>query len=374
MKRPSAPLFEKTSATVFVGLTDWPSVVEALGLVRLAPEELIRVAAVGTREDLPLLLESRQSGLGIKQISATADLNLFNCRRQFGRNRRRKVEGQFLVARTAVQYVYLLVAVAPSAFWRHGVSRLIDVCYPTVAVPFLTQSELHSTLRRAQKGAHPFGLRILELSSKKRLTTARKRFQSVREWTDAELDTVFRDAQERNEWFKSVTFGLIEHRNERWVSTEIRAALSKYGQFSCNGRIDLFNRTVISQIQEVAGKRLKFFADRERLHTRNHAAKPLQISYETEIFRSADQAKKLVEALGRFRHGTSTVLHGNPYVHLSVVDNLDYSSADVWVVAQDRILIVPQLTASAAGLKRIVNHIFEDFREGNLSEYQGQED
>jgi len=37
------------------------------------------------------------------------------------------------------------------------------------------------------------------------------------------------------------------------------------------------------------------------------------------------------------------------------VDNLDYSSADVWVVSQNQILIVPQLTASAAGLKRIVN-------------------
>jgi len=80
-----------------------------------------------------------------------------------------------------------------------------------------------------------------------------------------------------------------------------------------------------------------------------------------------------VEALGRFPHGTCTILHANPYVHLSVVDNLDYSSADVWVVAQNQILIVPQLKASAAGLKRIVNHIFEHFREGKLSEYQGQE-
>ena len=81
-----------------------------------------------------------------------------------------------------------------------------------------------------------------------------------------------------------------------------------------------------------------------------------------------------MDALGRFGHGTCTVLHGNPYVHLSIVDNLDYSSADVWVVSQNQILIVPQLTASAAGLKRIVNHIFEHFREGQLSEYQGQED
>jgi hypothetical protein len=80
-----------------------------------------------------------------------------------------------------------------------------------------------------------------------------------------------------------------------------------------------------------------------------------------------------VEAMQKLKHGTCTVLHSNPYVHLSLVDNIDFSSADVWILSQNQILIVPQLRASEAALKRIVNHVFEQFREGRISDFQAQQ-
>lgn len=55
-------------------------------------------------------------------------------------------------------------------------------------------------------------------------------------------------------------------------------------------------------------------------------------------------------------------------LHATLVDDVDLSSADVWVLSQSNILIVPQLRASTGALKRLVNHIFENFAEGKVGE------
>ena len=375
MPRPSMPLFERTSSTVFETVADWANAVEDLRHVRLEQRELIHVVVVGSRQNLLEFLKSERGPIGLRCAGSSDRVSLFHYERRFGRQGQHRVAGRFLLARSRVDFVYLILFVAHPRFWRRVIAPLIDFLYPRAALPFLTQAELHRLLKIAQKAIQPeLGLRVLELSSKKRLSAAaRKRFQSVREWTDTDLESVFREARERNEWFKSVSFGLVGEEDGRLVSTGVRASVSKYGYFSCNGHFDVFERTVIQELVQVAAERLQFFADRDRLHTPNHAPKPVQISYESEIFRAADQAQRFVDALRKFKHGTCTVLHANPYVHLSVVDNLDYSSAEVWVVSQNQILIVPQLQASENGLKRIVNHIFEHFREGKLSEYQVQE-
>jgi len=374
MARRSMPLFDKNSATVFGNVRDWRSALEDVRHLRLERGELIQVALVGSKENLPDLLSSGQVSQGLQCLRRTDQLALFHYARRFGLRNQHRAEGRFLLAASRGNFIYLIVFVARPRFWRSGITPLIDVLYPRAALPFLTQAELHRVLKIVQKAIQPArGIRILELSSKRRLTaSARKRFQSVREWTDADLESVFREAGERNEWFKSVSFGLVAERDGRPASTGVRASVSKYGYFACNGEFDLFERTVIQELVAVAAERLRFFADRDRLRTPHHAPRPMQISYDSEVFRSSGQAQKLVDALRRFKHGTCTVLHANPYVHLSIVDNLDYSSAEVWVVSQDQILIVPQLRASEAGLKRIVNHIFEHFREGKLSEYQVQ--
>lgn len=373
MKRRSFPLFEKSKKTVFQQLGDWRHLVERLEDLRLERYEAIHLAAVGSKEGLPQLLQSRYAPTGLEHVGSTTGTSLFAYHRRYGLEKRRSVRGQFIVAQTAHDFIHLVLCVAGSRFWRHGVLHIIESLYPRAALPFLTQKEMHQILRHVQKAIQPRALRVLEFSSKKRLpSTARKRFQSVREWTDEDLDQVFAEAKEQNVWFRSVAFGLIAKRDGRVALTGTRAILSKYGYFSCNQEFDLFQATISRDLVEFGSSRLKFFSGRERLTTSKHAPRPLQINYERPVFRSPDELRRLVEAMRRFRHGTCTVLHANPYVHLSLVDNRDYSSADIWVLSQDQILVVPQLRASAAALKRIVNHIFENFREGEITDLQQQ--
>lgn len=371
MKRRRMPLFEKTSSTVFNNAETWEDLVLNLRDLRLEQNQLIQVAVIGCKRDFSELLRRPLRLTGLQHLASKGSLNLFHYERRFGRDRQRVVSGKFVVARPFAGPMYLLLFVSKSSFWREGILPLLGGLYPEAVRPFLTQHELHQILKTLQRAVQPNRLRVLEFSSKKRLaSTARKRFQTVREWTDLELDAVFREAKERNVWFRSVLFDLVTQENGRVISTGVRGTLSKYGYFACNDRFDLFEKTLLKELAQYATDRLKFFSDRDRASTPNHSPRPMQVIYDTEVFRSAEQTKKLVEAMQRFKHGTCTVLHANPYVHLSVVDNIDFSSADIWVLSNNEILIVPQLRASEAGLKRVVNHIFEQFREGNLSEFE----
>ncbi|HUK34936.1 MAG TPA: hypothetical protein VLV86_13525 [Vicinamibacterales bacterium] len=103
---------------------------------------------------------------------------------------------------------------------------------------------------------------------------------------------------------------------------------------------------------------MRLFSNRGRAVAPKHEVKPLEIAYEKAVFKSPDDLKRLLESLRRFPNGTCTVLHGNPYLHVTLVDDVDLSGADVWVLSQNNILIVPQLRASTGALKRLVNYIF----------------
>jgi hypothetical protein len=53
-----------------------------------------------------------------------------------------------------------------------------------------------------------------------------------------------------------------------------------------------------------------------------------------------------------------------------MLDYLDGSSYDVWVLATDRLVIIPQFSASMASFSRLVNHIFERIHEGKVEKYE----
>jgi hypothetical protein len=363
------PLFEKTGTNVFRNVHTWEGLVSNLRDLHLEQHERMHVAIIASKQDFAELLRSSQRPAGLEHVASADSLAVFHYERHFGREKQHGVSGDFVVAHPFAGSVHLVVFVSKPSFWRKGILPLLESLYPRAVRPFLTQHELHQILKTLQRAVQPNGLRVLEFSSKKRLAvTARKRFQTVREWTDLELDAVFREAKDKNVWFRSVSFDLVAHENGRAISTGVRGTLSKYGYFACNNRFDLFEKTLLKELAQYATERLKFFSGRDRAMTPNHSPRPLQVRYDTDVFRSAEQTKKLVEAMQRFKHGTCTVLHANPYIHLSVVDNIDFSSADIWVLSKNEILIVPQLRASEAGLKRVVNHIFEQFREGELCE------
>jgi hypothetical protein len=118
----------------------------------------------------------------------------------------------------------------------------------------------------------------------------------------------------------------------------------------------------------ITSDRVRFFSNRERSPQATDGLRPLEISYDRPVLTSSPELKRLLDVLRKYPHGTCTVLHANPYLHVTLVDDLDLSAADVWVLSERGILLIPQLRTSYGALKRLVNHIFENFGEGHIGE------
>jgi hypothetical protein len=97
----------------------------------------------------------------------------------------------------------------------------------------------------------------------------------------------------------------------------------------------------------------------------NGEIRPVFIEYSNNIFENVEQNKRLIKSLSEFPKSSYSVYHGNPYLHMSMVDYCDGSSYDIWVVSSNRLIIIPQLRATFNSLSRLCEHILKRFMEVN---------
>jgi len=140
----------------------------------------------------------------------------------------------------------------------------------------------------------------------------------------------------------------------------VSAILSKYGYFFCSSQFDHFLYGTLAKMSEIAERKMTFFSKGSRRDANAFKARPISITYDSPEFGSQKDSNSFVAVMQRMEGTSRSVLHNNPYVHLSVVDSTDGSAADLWVLKNDEILLVPQIKASEAALKKVVNYIFEE--------------
>jgi hypothetical protein len=369
MKRAAAPLFDRSSREVLHSAKSWADVLDGLQHVRLRDAESIDVLVLGSTGPIDEALSAR-GVTGLKQLRTSARLTLFSYTRRFGKRNQHRAAGEFIVARTDIESVYFIVHCGPPRYIRDALDPLLDGVYPRVVRPFLAQTELHDVLKDVQRAVQPDALRIRELTALRRLRSTFRKYESARNWTDLDIESAFQDARERNVWFRSVRFEIARRSPNsepgRWHG--LHGRISKYGEVSVDGGFDLVDQVILRQLKHIAAARLAMFSNRDRASSPRHELKPLAISYDRPMLRAPDDLKRLLEALKRFPRSTTTILHGNPYLHVTVVDDVDFSTADVWVLSQNSVLIIPQIQSSYGALKRLVNHIFENFGEGRIGE------
>jgi hypothetical protein len=373
-------LFDETKFSVFAGDKGLLSLLNRLDRVALEGKQQVQVCLIASKAPILQVLREMEirasERITLKETTdgtpATAPGNVasFSLKRRYGVKERKSVSGDFLVLGDVRGNMNLLVFIEPLVFWHEGLSPLLDAAYPRLVRPFFTQTEMHQFVRNIQTALPDHRVQVLRTSSRERLKAgeARKKYASQVKWTDSDAGTVFREAAANNEWFRNICFELVFPKDGRLTSDNTFGTISKYGYFSCTRRFDLFYHNVIEPMMEYGEARLTFLQGRTRTEKTDFIPRPVKIQYDSEVFSNVQQIGKLLEALKRFKHGSCSVLHGNPYLHVSMLDNYDYSAADVWVLNKNEVLIVPQIRTSEAALKRLIGHIFENFREGKLGE------
>ena len=367
-------LFDETRTSILGRRSNWAQMLQRLDALELEEPELLQLCVVVAKEPLAdlfaKLLRFARAGFSLGAVTSNvkSDISHFHLRRKFGRKHVRSVDGEFLVAPTGFQNTHLFIWIESVRFWHEAMSPFVDALYPKLVRPFFTQSEMYGLLKNVETAGRT--IRVLRSSTRERIRQpgSRKQYASAVRWTDTDVETAFSGARQENFLFRYLYFELVREVKETIVSEGIRAKIARDGYFNCTGAFELFSRTIIDPMVKLAHDRLAFFGNRDRLATSFEGPRPIKIRYDFDIFKNADQTRKLLLTMKSFKHGTCSVLHANPYLHVSLVDNYDNSSADVWVLAKSEVLIVPQIKTSAAALKRVVNHIFEDFREGTIAE------
>jgi hypothetical protein len=288
-----------------------------------------------------------------------------------------RLSGEIFFCHAGFERISYVISVCSRTVWERAAVRLARALYPALIPVYFSQGEMLGLLEHAKTLFPDARLRISGHTRKKRLKVGtRRKYESSRTKTERPLEIVFREAQEQNFWFQSISFDYLrEGRSEEEPDSGLPSAtISKYGAFFCTSDFERFRYGILREMAQMAESKVDFFSNRSRRSVQRYEARPISITFEGPVFRTGDDNKHFVGLLRKMPGVSCSVLHGNPYVHLFVRDRLDDSGAELWVLKDDEVLLIPQLKASEAALKRMVNYIFEEWREGQVGNLARNDD
>ncbi|MGQ0795659.1 MAG: hypothetical protein ACT4N5_05705 [Nitrosopumilaceae archaeon] len=286
------------------------------------------------------------------------------------------ISGNVLFARTPKSEVYLAITDEPRDFVQFVLTPFLKSYYPYISKAFLSANELRQILERLESvtGGQIIADRITahrrisyipmqrdESGSKENRIETK---ESHRVWTKRPFRDAFNEAILNDEWIDKVEFRLIND-----SKTQMEAYFSRHGLFKFRDSISPFYQTLLPFIMEIIERKFNLYSHRSR--NEKPKPSPLVIELDSDIFKDDAQNHRFIEIMKKMSYISMSVYHNNPYIHVSLVDYLDGSTFDLWVLSTNKITVVPQLRATEASVARLMNHIFERFREGTVKEYEG---
>jgi hypothetical protein len=261
--------------------------------------------------------------------------------------------------------VFVALTIEPTEFIDKALMPFLGGLYPDVLLTFITNKRL-KRLIEAFKTTGAYQDLIITRASQRLRWQEGSRAMPVVSWPNMSLDEAFDWLQRNNGWFQRIEFLVME--SDREVGT---ISVTRQGIVKANALLLRAYKEFTLPVCKTIHENITLFSRRARLANPGLSTSPLVIEFDADQFNDVDENKRLIQAMRKMRTSSVSVLHGNPYLHLSLLDYFDGSAFDLWVLDDRRIVLVPQMKASVAAIKRLINHIFDDYAEGSLSSYQG---
>lgn len=298
-------------------------------------------------------------------ISVTKGVAAFGVRvvAQTGRRRTQR-DGRFWVFPDPDgSGIYYLLTLESADYFKRIVLPLLRAAYPRIVLAVIPQQQLRRLLDDFGAQCSPFRLTVTRAAIRARQGKLTIKMQTWPPHQD--LQDAYDLANANNGWFNSLSFDL-RRPNSTVPLAQVRVTRQGLVRTSA-----LFKRVFDGFCRPAAGllrKELSFLGDRSRTSSPDLSARPLAVRFKECPFESESGKKDFIAAVKGLRTASVSVMHGNPYVHLSIIDYYDGSVFDVWVVNERETLVVPQLRATAAGLDRLLSHIYDTFAEGEATD------
>lgn len=281
----------------------------------------------------------------------------------------RQVSGTTLVIGTPYEQIKLLLTLDDPEFVTDLLHPMIEQSGPRVSYPFLTSQAIVKLLRSASRddSVHSFEMKHLAVRSKIHGRPEGRKVRAERIWTEESLDAALATVSDRGQWMHSAEFE-YQLKGSRKPKKHV-GHVSRRSTFRTRGEFEWFQRHMVEPLVEEVAAALKFYSQRSRMESPDRTPRPIVIEYSENVFQDKAQNRRLVQALGRMQRASVSVLHANPYLKASIVDFMDGSSYEVWVLSSNRIIVSPQFRATFASVERVCDHIMSRFAEGELKDY-----
>ena len=291
--------------------------------------------------------------------------------------------GRVLVAKAPGSFVYLAITDEPRRFVDRTFGPFIRSLYPHASQAFLSAGDLYSVLERLERSSGG-QIMVARMTAHKRLRATagragrkgsgaspphtipekRKTAESAVTYTDKPFREAFSDAAANDQWVSRISFSLLGG-----TAAPMNGQLSRNGLFRFSRSIAPFYRKALPLVAGLVDKKTKLYSNRSR-GDNNGMIRPLAITLNIVMARDHSENSTFIKSVESMPHITASVYHSNPYVHMSLVDYLDGSSFDIWILSARQIIIAPQMRATHTSIARLTNHIFERFGEGSVADHE----
>ncbi len=268
--------------------------------------------------------------------------------------------------------VQAIVTICEADQWM-ALKRFSKRNYPRLVPILLSQAELIQCAKKLKKVTN-HNVTVKALSAKEKFYSEKGEYQkSVRVWTGEELDKALLSIQDRRQIITSLEVEFFQKIGDySHVRPKAICKIRKDGEIEVTGSFNLAFESVAEQIAEVGERKLTFFSGRG-LRISKYKPRPLALNFKQPVFETFDAVRNFVQILSKYPNSMHAVEHGNPYAHLKITDIYDGSSFDIWAISPARIALMPGLKASEAAFERLIHYIFDKFREGQIANYDFEE-
>lgn len=274
----------------------------------------------------------------------------------------------FTYSNTGYPDIHVAVTLENTDFFHKHLLATISGLYPLAMMTFLTHKKFRNLIAQFQESNNLSEVLIKKASHRFRVPEENNndRIISSISWLGMEFREAFNYIYEQNGWFQSLQF---QAKRNNYALADI--SLTRQGVLKTDGMFEqVFNSFIIPTCKTLHENTV-IFGNRSRRDNKTLSVKPLAINFESEQFSDVSENAKFIKAMRGFKTASVSVLHGNPYLHLSITDYYDGSNFEVWVLNPKQIFIVPQLKGSVYAIKRLVNHIFDTYAEGEVVDAAG---
>lgn len=273
----------------------------------------------------------------------------------------------FVIQDNAFENTFVALTIESSDFYKRALLPLLQSLYPRLLLTFITHKKLRLLLEKFENEDNSTEIIIRRASQRLRFQEAHqgRRVMPLVSWPAMSLEEAFNWVYDHNGWFESLSFDV-----EKDNRVQASISFTRQGIVRTNSLLERVYDTFIRSVCKTIHNNIELFSHRSRLERSDLSPRPIVIELDEDHFAEVSENQRLIQSMRRLKAASISVLHGNPYVHLSVLDYFDGSAFDIWVLDQQKLVIVPQLRVTVAAIKRLVNHVFDDYAEGKLINYE----